>query len=261
MKKPSLESLGTDLLRTSVWEKLRCLALPFLTCPGFFIAGAHGWWALALLLAVLQSYFTYASVSHDLVHRTLRLPAGLNEILLCLIELMSFRSGHAFRVTHLHHHRKFPHDDDMEGAAAKMTFWRALLDGVTAQPRLWIWALRHSKGRDRRWLIAEGTGILAWACCCLLSPVGIAYLVITVAGSWVYPLMTSFMPHDASTDDPLRQTRLFRGKVVALLSCEHLYHLEHHLYPQVPHQRWPELARRLDPFFEAQGLKPIILWR
>jgi beta-carotene hydroxylase len=73
--------------------------------------------------------------------------------------------------------------------------------------------------------------------------------------------MTSFMPHDASTDDPLRQTRLFRGRVVAWLSWEHLYHLEHHLYPQVPHQRWSELARRLDPYFADQGIKPIILWR
>ncbi|MDB6078646.1 MAG: Fatty acid desaturase, partial [Akkermansiaceae bacterium] len=139
--------------------------------------------------------------------------------------------------------------------------WRALLDGVTAQPRLWLWALRHSRGSRRRWVAAEGVAVLLGAAWCLTSSVGIAYLVVTVAGSWIYPFMTSFVPHDASTDDPLRQTRLFRGKVVALLSCEHLYHLEHHLYPQVPHQRWRELARRLDPFFTEQGLQPIILWR
>ncbi len=261
MKKPPLESLGTDLLRTTAWEKLRCLALPFLTLPGFFFAGDRGWWVAALLLAILQSYFTYASVSHDLVHRTLRLPARWNEVLLCLIEAMSFRSGHAFRVTHLHHHRKFPDDDDIEGAASKMPWWRALLDGVIAQPRLWLWALRRAKGSDQKWIIAEGVCIVLWSCCCLFTPVGVAYLVITVAGSWVYPFMTSFMPHDGTTGDPLRQTRLFRGKVVAWLSCEHLYHLEHHLYPQVPHQRWPDLARRLDPFFAEQGIKPIILWR
>ena len=132
--KPSLESLGTDLLRTSLWERVRCLVLPFATCAGFFVAAVRGWWIAAVACAVAQSFFTY-------------------------------------------------------------------------------------------------------------------------------PLMTSYMPHDASAADPLRQTRLYRGRVVAWLACEHLYHLEHHLYPQVPHQRWPELARRLDPFFAQQGVEPIILWR
>ena len=261
MTKPSLASLGTDLLLTTTWERVRCLTLPFLTCLGFFVAGQKGWWAAALACAVLQSFFTYASTSHDLVHRTLRLPPWLNEPLLCLIEGLSFRSGHAFRVTHLHHHQTFPSVEDLEGAAARMTWFGALLDGLTAQPRLWFWALRHSRDGQRRWIIGEGFGVLLWSAICISSPVGIAYLLVTVAGSWVYPLMTSFMPHDASTDDPLRQTRLFRGRVVAWLSWEHLYHLEHHLYPQVPHQRWSELAHRLDPYFADQGIKPIILWR
>ncbi len=261
MTKPALESLGLDLLQTTMWERVRCLLLPFMTCAVFFAAGARGWWLLALVCAVLQSFFTYASVSHDLVHRTLRLPVWLNEVLLCLIEGLSFRSGHAFRLTHLHHHQRFPHEDDLEGAAAKMPWWGALLDGLTAQVRWWWWALGHSRVNNRRWIVGEGVGVLLWAGLCLTSPVGTAYLVVTLAGSWVYPLMTSFMPHDASTDDPLRQTRLFRGRVVAWLSLEHLYHLEHHLYPQVPHQRWRELAQRLDPFFAECGIKPIMLWK
>jgi beta-carotene hydroxylase len=261
MKKPSLESLGLDLLQTTVGERVRCLTLPFATCVGFFAAGNAGWWWAAAICAVLQSFFTYASVSHDLLHRTLRLPAWLNEVLLCLIEVMSFRSGHAFRVTHLHHHQKFPDVDDLEGAAARMSWWGALLDGMTAQYRLWWWALRHSQGKNRQWILGEGIAVLPWAAWCLTHPVGMIYLVVSVAGSWVFPLMTSFMPHDANGEDPLRQTRLFRGRVVAWLSLEHLYHLEHHLYPQVPHQRWPELAKRLDPFFAEQGLQPIVLWR
>lgn len=262
MRKPSLESLGLDLLQTTVAERVRCLILPFLTCAGFFAVGQHGWWWAALMCAVIQSYFTYASVSHDLVHCTLRLPVWLNEGLLGGIELMSFRSGHAFRATHLHHHQKFPHEDDLEGAAASMSWLGALVDGLTAQPRLWWWAVKHTSGKNRRWIVGEGAAILLWAAWCLTSPVGTAYLLLILAGSWLYPFMTSFVPHSsAGGHDPLRQTRLFRGRVVALLSCEHLYHLEHHLYPQVPHQRWSQLARRLDPFFAEQGIKPIILWR
>jgi beta-carotene hydroxylase len=49
--------------------------------------------------------------------------------------------------------------------------------------------------------------------------------------------------------------------VLSFLAAEHLYHLEHHLYPRVPHHRWPELARRLDDYFAQCGLQPIVLWR
>jgi beta-carotene hydroxylase len=259
--KPSLESLGVDLLETSVAERIRCLVLPFATALGFFVAWHQGWWAVSLLCGIAQSFFTYASVSHDLVHRTLRLPPWLNECLLCAIEALCFRSGHAFRMSHLVHHRCPLGPDDIEGAAARMGWLAALWEGLLAQPKMWFWALRRSQGAARVWILLEGALVLVAASLCVGSEAGQAYLLVTVGGSWVYPLMTSYLPHDASTQDPLRQTRLYRGRVVALLSVEHLYHLEHHLYPMVPHQRWPELGRRLDPFFSEQGLRPIVLWR
>jgi fatty acid desaturase len=43
------------------------------------------------------------------------------------------------------------------------------------------------------------------------------------------------------------------------VGLEHLYHLEHHLYPKVPHHNWPALGRRLDPYFQAAGVEPIVL--
>ncbi|RYD36919.1 MAG: hypothetical protein EOP86_04730 [Verrucomicrobiaceae bacterium] len=157
MKKPSLDSLGLDLLETTVGERVWSLGLPFLTCAGFFAAAAAGWWELALGCAVLQSYFTYASVSHDLAHRTLRLPRWLNGILLSLIEGMSFRSGHAFRVTHLEHHRHFPDaEKDPEGAVAGMPWWRALLEGLIAQPRWWFWALGRARAETGGGLSGKG---------------------------------------------------------------------------------------------------------
>ena len=35
------------------------------------------------------------------------------------------------------------------------------------------------------------------------------------------------------------------------------YHLEHHLYPQVPSHHLPELARRLGPVLVAAGVQPV----
>ena len=63
------------------------------------------------------SFVTYGSISHDLVHRTMGLPRWVNEFFLTIIELLAFRSGHAYRLAHLHHHARFPHEDDIEGAA------------------------------------------------------------------------------------------------------------------------------------------------
>jgi beta-carotene hydroxylase len=80
-----------------------------------------------------------------------------------------------------------------------------------------------------------------------------------IAGSWVFPIATVLVPHDATGSDELTRTRLFRGRILSIVSLEHLYHLEHHLYPQVPHHNWPKLARRLDPYFERLGLRPIRL--
>ena len=78
-----------------------------------------------------------------------------------------------------------------------------------------------------------------------------------VAGSWIYPFVTAYVVHDAAGRDDLTRTRLFRGRLLSLLALEHLYHLEHHLYPQVPHHNWPRLARRLDPYFARLGLQPV----
>lgn len=264
-RRPALSELGLDLLRVSAWERWFSLLLPFACAAGFLGFGLAGRWWAALGCAVIQSFATYASVSHDLVHRNLGLSPKLNDWLLCLIELVCLRSGHAFRATHLHHHARFPAADDLEGRAAGMPWWLALRDGLTAQPCQWRWALEHAPTRERRWLVAEGVAITllvaASVACWPWSSVPLAYVTVIIAGSWVFPLMTSTMPHDPQGDDALTQTRLFRGKVVSLLAWEHLYHLEHHLYPQVPHHRWPELARRLDPYFAGCGIRPTILWR
>jgi len=112
----------------------------------------------------------------------------------------------------------------------------------------------------RRWVLAEGIAVLGLLAVCLVASRATAvYAFLMIGGSWIFPFMTSYIPHDARGADDLHQTRLFRGRVLSVVALEHLYHLEHHLYPQVPHHNWPELARRLDPHFERAGLRPIRL--
>src|SRR5882672_379227 len=242
---PPLSEIGPDLLRVPWPRRLFSLLLPFVCIAGYGVFAFQGWWAPAVLCLIALSFVTYGSSAHDLVHRTLGLHLLLNEGLLTLIEGTAFRSGHAYRQAHLHHHARFPHDDDIEGRAAGMSFPRSLLEGVIFQGRIIVWAVTRPN-RDRVLVILETAGVVALLGLCLatipITPVPAVYAVLMIAGSWIIPLITSYVPHNPAAGTDLTRTRLFRGRLFSILALEHLYHLEHHLYPMVPHHHWPALA-------------------
>ena len=254
--------LGVDLLHVSVWRRSITLAIPFVCVAAYGLFAIHRLWMPAVLCLIYLSFATYGSISHDLVHHTLALPSTLNEFFLATIELLAFRSGHAYRMAHLHHHARFPHEDDIEGAAAKMTLFRAILEGMIFQPRIMIWALRRPH-RSRPWIVFETAMVVLEFTISVatvrLTPIFAVYAVLMTMGSWIIPLVTSYIPHNAIGENALSQTILFRGKVLSIIALEHLYHLEHHLYPMVPHHNWPKLAKRLDPYFKRAGVVPVIL--
>jgi len=257
---PRLSELGFDLLHLSRCQLFRAIAIPFIAFAAYWLFAGSGHWFLAVLSLVILSFVTYGSTSHDLVHRNLGLNPFLNDILLSVIEAISLRSGHAYQVAHLNHHARFPHDDDIEAAAARMSLLRTLCEGVVFQFRIYAWALWNPRGR-RGWIAGEGIAVFVLIAA---AAIGIpwtilpaVYAALMIAGSWIIPLITSYLPHDPQGADALRQTRLFRGRVARIVAFDHLYHLEHHLYPTVPHQNWARLARRLDPWLRARGIKPV----
>ena len=254
---PSLAELGRDLSRLTARQRWSTVALPFQYVTAFVLFAWLGWWPPAILAVAAYTFFSYGSTSHDLVHGNLGLPSWLNCVLLSLIELLGLRSGHAYRAVHLYHHCRFPHPDDVEGAAAHRSWFGALLAGPLQQPRIWWWALRHAR-HDRWWILGEGIGcavllataLIAWS----VTPIPLIYVALVVLGSWTFPLMTSYLPHNPEGADELTRTRRFRGKVAGVVFHQHLYHLEHHLYPGVPHHHWPTLAERLDPHLDQSGV-------
>jgi beta-carotene hydroxylase len=250
------------LLRINTFQRVVSLAIPFVCVGAYLFFASLKIWPLAVLSLVYLSFVTYGSISHDLVHRTLGLPRPINECFLSIIELLAFRSGHAYRLAHLHHHARFPHEDDIEGAAAKMSFFRTIIEGMIFQPRIMLWAAKRS--RNTRGLVLIEivmAGLLLALCFATIrtTPVFAVYAALMIMGSWIIPLVTSYVPHNPAGKDVLSQTRLFRGKVASIIAMEHLYHLEHHLYPMVPHQNWPKLARRLDPYFKMADIAPVVL--
>ncbi|MCA9014835.1 MAG: fatty acid desaturase [Planctomycetaceae bacterium] len=260
---PRLSDIGTDLLQITRCQRARALSIPFIACLAYWLFAWYANWLFAVLSLVVMSFVTYGSSSHDLVHHNLGLKRSTNEFFLFLIEAISLRSGHAYQVVHLNHHARFPHEDDIEADASRMTFLRAILEGFVFQFRIYFWALRNPRGR-LSWIIAEGAIVVSLILGAMIAIpftiIPITYVGLMIAGSWIIPLITAYIPHDSQVTDAANQTRLFRGTLFRLIAFDHLYHLEHHLYPNVPHQNWPRLAQRLNPWFEKIGLKSIRFW-
>jgi beta-carotene hydroxylase len=255
-----LDELGTDLLVTTPWQRRIALARPFIGVALYTLAAyVHLWWLTPFI--VFLTFVAVVTVTHDVVHRSLGMKRSSTDWALFLVGLVLLESGHAYQTTHIQHHRLFPQDDDPEGYPAKIGLLGAILYGPIFLYRLWWWAFQRHKRRPglRLWLLVEAlvpcsgliSGILLWH----ITPAPLVYAVMVIVGSWVYPLLTVYLPHKDFGDTPLTQTHTLRGKIIPALFLELTYHLEHHLYPQVPSHHLAELARRLDPFLQKAGVQ------
>jgi beta-carotene hydroxylase len=258
---PRLDELGRDLLETTRGQRWVGLARPFLGVLVYAAAAQAGLWWLTPVIVFLI-FVAVVTVTHDVVHGALGLGPRLTEWWLFALGAVLLESGHAYRTTHLQHHRVFPDRDDPEGDPARRTFWGAVCDGPLFLPRLWWWAYQRTRSQpgQRCWLLLEaGWALAVVAAGVLLLPWTAAVLVyagLAVVGCWVYPLLTVHLPHRHYGDTPLTQTHTLRGRLTPALFLELTYHLEHHLYPSVPSHHLPELSRRLDPFFREAGVTP-----
>lgn len=254
---PPLAQIGPDLVGVTPFRRRLALARPVAYLAGYGLAAASGHWFLALL-ALFLLFTAVVSAMHDAVHGTLGLRRRGTDAALFALGTLLLVSGHAYRRTHQQHHKIFPGPDDPEGEAAKLSPLRVLLDGPLHVPRIWLWAFRRA--RRRGWLLAEaavpgvalagGLTLLRW------TPAVLVYVLLVIAGGWLYPLLTVYLPHHHFGDEPVTQAHTLRGRIVPRLLLEQTYHLEHHLYPRVPSYKLPELARRLEPYFLAAGVKP-----
>lgn len=262
-RQPRLDDLGRDLLATRRGQRSLALARPALGVAAYvLLAVLGGWWLALTPLVVFGIFVAVVTVTHDVVHRSIGLGPRASEWALFLCGLVLLESGHAYRATHLQHHRAFPAspDDDPEGYPAHLGRVGAVCYGPVFLARLWWWAFRRATRDQRGWLLAEAAmpvlGVAAGVALFPFTPLVLWYAVMAVVGSWVYPLLTVYLPHHDFGDTPLTQTRTLRGRVVPAVFLELTYHLEHHLYPQVPSHHLAELGRRLDPFLATAGVRP-----
>lgn len=255
---PKLSDLGEDLLKTTPRQRNIALARPFIGLGLYAIAAWQGWWLITPII-VFFVFVAVVTVTHDVVHGTMRLNRRQTDWALFFMGAVLMESGHAYRITHHQHHTMFPEEEDPEGYPAKIGLLGAILYGPIFLVRLWLWAFNR-RPDQRHWLIIEGAiplltlpiGIALWE----TTPAVLWYWSMAIVGSWVYPLLTVYFPHKDYGDTPLTQTHTLRGRIIPAIFLELTYHLEHHLYPQVPSHNLSKLSHRLDPFLEEAGVEP-----
>src|SRR5712691_7810896 len=138
--------------------------------------------------------------------------------------------------------------DDIEAMGARGSAWRAIRLGPRFPVRLHRAALAGASHRERRWMLAELVGNLA--------VVGLVagilperVLLYHLSAMAIGQCLTAFFAvwtvhHDCAEAAP--PARTIRHPVRSIVTFNMFFHLEHHLFPQIPTAHLPALARRLD---------------
>ena len=230
------------------------LPYPFLLLSWWF--ASQSWY----VLACGASYLFFAAAfrqAHDGYHHSLGVSKRTVTGILLLLSVLLMTSLHSIRATHMEHHRNPLGDSDIEGHLAKGSWWQALIGGIAYRLDIYRQGLRLSSRHNQRiaWLEFGLIALVVITALVLLVIPMTVPAIATLAQVLIYHLLTMMLAnasvgiiavwgvhHDC--DETIARTE--RNPVVNLLTFNLLYHVEHHLFPAVPSNHLPELAKRLD---------------
>lgn len=260
---PDYKDLDAGFFATTSWQRYYSLSRPFIGIVVYIVAIYFNMWYFSILI-VFFIFVSVVTVTHDVVHGTIGLSKTQTDWALFFLGATLFESGHSYRISHLNHHKIFPHVDDPEGAPAEMSHLKAILIGPFFLFKLYCWSFKKVErwSNEFIWLVAEGIWfILGITIAIVTIPYTFAvawYVIMALVGSWVYPFLTSHLPHFDYGEVPVLQTRSLRGKIIPAVFLELTYHLEHHLYPMVPSHNLKKLSNKIDPILKKNGAK---IWK
>jgi fatty acid desaturase len=236
-----------DLVALTPAEVVRELVLPFPWLVASLAAAACGLYPLALAFSFVF-FLAGLRIVHGACHYALGLSRRATEIVLFVLSLVMLGSMHAVQWNHLHHHRSCLATDDIEAMGARGSAWRAILLGPLFPIRLHRTALAGAGSRMRRWMIAELVGNLA-AVGLVAGVLAERVLLYHLSAMAIGQCLTAFFAvwtvhHDCAERVP--PARTIRHPVRSIITFNMFFHLEHHLFPQIPTAHLPVLARRLD---------------
>lgn len=257
-------------LKTIQWHDLRQLKLSetiyniFLSLPFLLLSwwsASQGIWSLAL--AATFFFFTAAlRQAHDCYHQTLGVGKVATELMLFVLSITMLCSTHAIRHTHLNHHRDPLGESDVEGNWARLPWYKAILGGGLFSVAIQWFGLTHGSRRNRILVGIDMSLILAVIASAFITmhPILVYHVLVMILANTMVGFFAVWSVHHGC--DELVYARSERHPLVNLLTFNLLYHIEHHLFPAVPTNHLPELAKRLDasaPQWTQQAVIPILV--
>jgi beta-carotene hydroxylase len=250
---PSLSELGLDKsTRVDRALKVTFLVRPLVAAAAIAASLALGWTVVALALVPLL-YGTSLTLVHHCIHGSLRLGRRTTAAAITLGALFTIHSGHSLRATHLQHHRDDLAGADPEGEIEYVPWRRMPIEAPAFRYRLIAWAWR--RGDDRGFIIGElainALTIMTGFVALLTGRLGVALVIATMwFADVVFGLLAGKGPQTNWGRGIPTPLVVIRCRFTRVMLASHNFHLEHHLYPQVP---LPRLALVADEF-DRRGL-------
>lgn len=243
-RKHNLQWADLVLLRRRDVALNLVLSAPWLAAS-LCAAQQHAYWLAAPCSAAF--FLTGLRQAHDSYHASIGVPKKWLDVVMLMLTLTMLCSTHAIRHTHLAHHRNPLGVGDEEGVWAKQPTWRSIGLGILFSIRTHTQAIRNGSPRTRRWVYTELTLIaLVWLAALYTRQHWLLYhMVAMIACNTLVGFFAVWTVHQGC-DATGVFARTERRWWANLLTVNLLYHVEHHLYPAVPANHLPELARRLD---------------
>jgi fatty acid desaturase len=248
-----------DLAKTTPVDAVRELLLPVPWLAGSLILADWQLYPLALPLSFVF-FLTGLRIVHGAFHYTLGLPRRATDLVMFCFSLAMLGSMHAVQWNHLRHHRHCLAEDDIEAMGARCSASGALLLGPRFPLRLHRAALAGARRAQRGWIIAELGGNVAVAGLMfgVLAPGPLQFHLLAMACG---QCLTAFFAvwtvhHGCQRAGTLART--VRNRFRAAITFSMFFHLEHHLFPQVPTARLHLLARRIDA--AAPETRRLLVW-
>ncbi|MFL9481347.1 fatty acid desaturase [Chitinophagaceae bacterium LWZ2-11] len=233
-----------DLSKLSLYEKIveNTLTVPWLLAS--WVLAYYHLYFLALPCSFMF-FLTGLRQAHNGFHHTLGTSHLITQITLFINSILMLASMDAVKYNHLRHHKCCLEEGDEEGKCAKMKAGKALLYGPIFIFRLHKSGLLSKNKRTVINIITQLVLILIGAITVfVLNITFLKYHVIVMIAA---ELMTAFFAvwtvhHDCDEEVIARSiSNTWKSR----LTYSMFYHLEHHLYPQVPTIKLRKLSERI----------------